>query len=113
MDKYINDDNFTSKAGVVLTLDSEIQSITETALKNSRIDSGVQVKMDLSEHAIEHDATIPQQAELANGKAETVVPDTVPDAATIRGQVKGAATDAFETSKQEIIEHAEHVATGV
>ncbi len=45
MDKYINDNNFTSKAGVVLTLDSEIQKSTETALKNSHIKSGAALIM--------------------------------------------------------------------
>ena len=40
MDKYINDNNFSSKAGVVLTLDRDIQKITETALRNSKIVSG-------------------------------------------------------------------------
>ncbi len=97
-----------------LTFNTDGQICLQQGIEEDTLQAGgLQVKMDLSEHAIEHDATIPQQAELANGKAETVVPDTVPDAATIRGQVKGTATDAFETSKQEIIEHAEHVATGV
>ncbi len=40
MDKYINDSGFSSKAGVVLTLDSDIQKLTEIALKNSKIKSG-------------------------------------------------------------------------
>lgn len=40
MDKFITDDNFTSKAGVVLTLDSEIQYTAEKALENSKIESG-------------------------------------------------------------------------
>ena len=43
MDKTINDMNFTSKAGIVLTLDSEIQRITEKALEESRIKSGCAV----------------------------------------------------------------------
>lgn len=59
MDKYINDDNFTSKAGVVLTLDSEIQSITETALKNSRIDSGAAIVMKVHSGEILAMASVP------------------------------------------------------
>lgn len=45
MDKTINDLNYTSKAGVVLTLDSEIQKIAENALRESRIKSGCAVVM--------------------------------------------------------------------
>lgn len=96
-----------------LTFNTDGQICLKQGIEEDTLQAGgLQVKMDLSEHAIEHDATIPQQAELANGKAETVVPDTVPDASTMRDKVKGIAHDAFETSKQEIIEHAEHVATG-
>jgi len=35
--KTVNDQNFSSKAGVVLTIDGKIQEIAETALENSRI----------------------------------------------------------------------------
>ena len=45
MDKYINDSGFTSKAGIVLTLDSSIQKITEAALENSDIKSGCAIIM--------------------------------------------------------------------
>ncbi len=45
MDKYINDSGFSSKAGVVLTLDSDIQQITESALEKSRIKSGCALVM--------------------------------------------------------------------
>lgn len=45
MDKYINDSGFSSKAGVVLTLDKNIQKITETALENSKIRSGAAIVM--------------------------------------------------------------------
>lgn len=45
MDKYIDDKNFSSKAGVVLTLDKSIQQIAENALKNSRIKSGAVIVM--------------------------------------------------------------------
>lgn len=45
IDTILNDDNFYSKAGVVLTIDSEIQQIVETALQNSQIESGAVVVM--------------------------------------------------------------------
>ena len=45
MDKQINDVNFSSKAGVVLSIDSEIQKITEAALKESKIQSGCAIVM--------------------------------------------------------------------
>ena len=59
MDKYINDSNFTSKAGVVLTLDSEIQVLTETALKNSRIKSGAAIIMKVHSGEILASASVP------------------------------------------------------
>ncbi len=40
MDKYIDDIGFSSKAGVVLTVDKSIQEIAENALRNSKINSG-------------------------------------------------------------------------
>ena len=45
MDKYIDDMGFSSKAGVVLTIDKTIQEIAENALKNSRIKSGAVIVM--------------------------------------------------------------------
>ena len=45
MDKHIKDENYSSKAGVVLTLDSEIQRITENALEESKIKSGCAIVM--------------------------------------------------------------------
>ena len=45
MDKYINDSNFSSEAGVVLTIDKNIQQITEKALQQSRIESGCAIVM--------------------------------------------------------------------
>ncbi|MBQ7116767.1 MAG: penicillin-binding protein 2 [Clostridia bacterium] len=45
MDKTVRDSNFTSKAGVVLTLDSRIQNIAESALRESRIKSGAVLVM--------------------------------------------------------------------
>lgn len=48
MDKTVTDNNFSSKAGVVLTIDKNIQRICENALKNSRIESGCAVVMHIS-----------------------------------------------------------------
>ena len=45
MDKTVTDSNFSSKAGVVLTLDSRIQNIAESALRDSRIESGAVIVM--------------------------------------------------------------------
>ncbi len=45
MEKTVTDSSFTSKAGVVLTLDSEIQAIAESALRQSRIESGAVIVM--------------------------------------------------------------------
>lgn len=45
MDKYINDNNFNSQAGLVLTIDKEIQKLCEEALAESRIESGCSVVM--------------------------------------------------------------------
>lgn len=45
MDKRINDINFTSKAGVVLSIDKDIQKITEAALSESGIKSGTAIVM--------------------------------------------------------------------
>lgn len=45
MDKTVTDRNFSSKAGVVLTLDSRIQNIAESALRESRIESGAVIVM--------------------------------------------------------------------
>lgn len=45
IDAQINDDNYYSSAGVVLTIDSEIQQVVETALQNSTIESGAVIVM--------------------------------------------------------------------
>ena len=45
MDKYVDDNNFSSMAGVVLTIDKDIQSLTEKVLKNSKIKSGAVIIM--------------------------------------------------------------------
>ncbi|MBE6775546.1 MAG: penicillin-binding protein 2 [Ruminococcaceae bacterium] len=45
MDKTVRDSNFSSKAGVVLTLDSTVQAIAEAALTESSIKSGAVIVM--------------------------------------------------------------------
>lgn len=45
MKKTVSDNNFTSKAGVVLSIDSRVQKITEEALENSLIESGCALVM--------------------------------------------------------------------
>lgn len=45
MNKTINDNGFTSKAGVVLTIDKDIQKLTEEAMNESKIKSGCAVVM--------------------------------------------------------------------
>ncbi len=48
MDKRINDINFTSKAGVVLSIDKDVQKIAETALSESKIKSGTAIVMKVN-----------------------------------------------------------------
>ncbi|MBR3816504.1 MAG: penicillin-binding protein 2 [Clostridia bacterium] len=48
MDKYVNDRNFNSQAGIILTLDSRIQKLTEAALGESGIGSGCAVVMKIN-----------------------------------------------------------------
>ena len=60
MDKHIKDENYSSKAGVVLTLDSEIQSIAESALQNSRIKSGCAIVMKAKTGEILALASVPE-----------------------------------------------------
>ena len=47
MDKTVNDNNFSSDAGIVLTVDSKIQNITQQALENSSIQSGCAIVMHI------------------------------------------------------------------
>ena len=60
MDKYINDENFTSQAGVVLTIDKEIQQITEKALTESKIRSGSAIVMSAHSGDILALASVPE-----------------------------------------------------
>ncbi len=60
MDKHIKDENYSSKAGVVLTLDSKIQEITEKALQESRIKSGCAIVMKANTGEILALASVPK-----------------------------------------------------
>ena len=60
MDKYINDENFTSQAGVVLTLDKKIQQMTEKALSDSKIKSGCAIVMSTHSGEILAIASVPE-----------------------------------------------------
>lgn len=59
MDKQITDNNFTSKAGVVLTIDKKVQLIAEDALKNSNIRSGCAAVMHIDTGEIFALASVP------------------------------------------------------
>lgn len=59
MDKYINDDNYNSQAGLVLTIDKDIQLITENALRSSAVKSGCAVVMQVNSGEIVALASIP------------------------------------------------------
>ena len=59
MDKYINDDNFNSQAGLVLAIDKDIQLITENALRNSTVRSGCAVVMQVNSGEIVALASVP------------------------------------------------------
>ena len=60
MDKYINDNNFTSRAGVVLTIDKEIQQKTEKVLAESKIKSGCAIVMSTHSGEISALASVPE-----------------------------------------------------
>ncbi|MBQ8028966.1 MAG: penicillin-binding protein 2 [Clostridia bacterium] len=59
LDKTVVDNNFSSKAGVVLTIDSVIQEITEAALEKSKIRSGAAIVMHIDTGEIYSLASIP------------------------------------------------------
>ncbi len=58
-DKTVSDDGYTSKAGVVLTLDKDIQSIAEEALEESKIESGCALVMHVDTGEILAMASVP------------------------------------------------------
>ena len=60
LNKTVNDNNFNSKAGVVLTLDKRIQKLTESALKESTIKSGAAVVMHIDTGEIYAMASVPE-----------------------------------------------------
>lgn len=59
LDKTINDNNFSSKAGIVLTLKNSVQEIVENALLNSDIESGCAVVMHIDSGEIYALASVP------------------------------------------------------
>ncbi len=59
MPKKISDENFSSKAGVVLTIDSRIQKITEEALEGSSIKSGAALVMSIGTGELLSVASVP------------------------------------------------------
>ncbi|MBR5438096.1 MAG: penicillin-binding protein 2, partial [Clostridia bacterium] len=59
MDKTVTDSNFYSRAGVVLTLDSRIQTIAERALEESRIESGALIVMQAGTGELLAAASVP------------------------------------------------------
>ncbi|MGN0468582.1 MAG: peptidoglycan D,D-transpeptidase FtsI family protein [Acutalibacteraceae bacterium] len=59
LDKTVNDNNFNSKAGVVLTIDKTVQQIAENALKNSKIKSGCALVMHVDTGEIYAMASVP------------------------------------------------------
>lgn len=59
MDKTVRDDNFNSRGGVVLTLDRDIQKLTEEALNESTIVSGCAVVMEAHSGDIVAMASVP------------------------------------------------------
>ena len=60
MDKFVDDNNFTSMAGVVLTIDKDIQRLAENTLKNSRIKSGTAIIMKAHTGEILAMASVPK-----------------------------------------------------
>ncbi len=60
MNKTVNDSGYSSKAGVVLSIDSNVQKIAETALENSRIKSGCAVVMHVHTGEILAMASVPE-----------------------------------------------------
>lgn len=60
MDKYITDENFTSKAGVVLSIDKNMQKIAEDALADSSIESGAVIVMKAHSGEILAMASVPE-----------------------------------------------------
>ncbi len=76
MDKYIDDNNFTSMAGVVLTIDKDVQRLTESTLKNSRIKSGSVIIMQAHTGEILSMASVPKFD--PNNLAESLTADNSP-----------------------------------
>ena len=75
LDKQIADDNFNSRAGVVLTVDDTQQRIVEDALRHSTIQSGCAVLMDTETGNLRALASVP-----AFDRADPDAADTAHDA---------------------------------
>lgn len=60
LDKTVTDFNFSSKAGVVLAIDSNVQLIAENALRESRIDSGAVIVMKVGTGELLAVASVPE-----------------------------------------------------
>ncbi|MBQ7295903.1 MAG: penicillin-binding protein 2 [Clostridia bacterium] len=60
MDKTVYDNNYSSKAGVVLSIDGNVQKIAEDALENSKIKSGCAVVMHVHTGEILAMASVPE-----------------------------------------------------
>lgn len=76
MDKFIDDNNFSSKAGVVLTIDKNIQQIVEDTLAESRIKSGAVVVMKVHSCEILAMASVPEYD--PNNVAKSLLADNSP-----------------------------------
>lgn len=76
MDKTVSDNGYSSKAGVVLSIDSEIQKIAENALKNSSIESGCAIVMHANTGEILAMASYPDYD--PNNVAESLTKDNSP-----------------------------------
>lgn len=59
MDKYINDSNYNTQAGLILTIDKKIQGIAEKALESSSIKSGCAIVMQINTGEIVALASVP------------------------------------------------------
>ncbi len=60
MNKTVNDSGYSSKAGVVLSIDSNVQRIAEEALENSRIKSGCAIVMHVHTGELLAMASVPE-----------------------------------------------------
>lgn len=76
MDKTVNDNAYSSKAGVVLSIDTRVQKITEDALENSKIKSGCAIVMHAHTGEILAMASYPKYDQ--NNVADSLSSDNAP-----------------------------------